>query len=729
MKDNLKKEKDAKILNEEEIVGAVYSNLGTANNLHGIDMMTATNKGHGFAAEYANHLDDKIKNLDFLGEENVKLVGGDNAKNGADRLVNGFYIQTKYCETASKSVNETFGKDGFFKYFTENGEPMKIEVPKDQYPEAIEKMKKKILEGKVYDEKTKTKITDPEQAKDIIKEGGYTYKQAKNIAKAGNVDSIMFDAKNAAIISTGAAGITFSISFAMALTTGKSIDEALDLALESSIKIFTISFAGSVLTSQLQRIAVINSVSGDVAKSAVKLMGTKNAQFIANALRNSGKNIYGAAAIKNVEKMLKGNIVTSAATVAITSVPDAINTFRGRVSGAQLFKNMTNTTASVAGGTAGWAGGAVAGAAIGSAVPVIGTAAGAVIGKFVGSMVGGFAAGKTAKLVTDQFIEDDAKEMQRILNDVFKNLAYDYLLVEEEAKLIFEKLNLTASILKDMYASEDREKFATNLMEPTIEEVVKNRKKVSTADLDYEEAVLKFIEKNLEVEEDISNHEIVTRLSLLIEKGIIEDSFDIDKEIIDDLEEITKMSKEESDKLTDNISKKIENLLITEDRFKDVSSKILSVLTEKYMRMKVEYIFIQVLKKYKVKYKETQHREYKKNIVNTISLIIGQDLVGVDVQITKEFLDSLINLSELSKEDYEECIAFISANLREELSKDEVKPITLKRKIRDSIIDERASDNLCRIIGRLEQSLLIKPDWAKFNKEMMIAKGRKFKLF
>ena len=53
-------------------------------------------QGHGFAGEKLNNLYDKHSGKD------ATIIGGDNAKNGADRLVDGVNIQTKYCATGSR---------------------------------------------------------------------------------------------------------------------------------------------------------------------------------------------------------------------------------------------------------------------------------------------------------------------------------------------------------------------------------------------------------------------------------------------------------------------------------------------------------------------------------------------------------------------------------------------------------------------------------------------------
>lgn len=59
-------------------------------------------QGHGFAAERANNLYDNLTGHD------AKIVGDDNVKNGADRMVDGIFIQSKYCQTGSACVNECF---------------------------------------------------------------------------------------------------------------------------------------------------------------------------------------------------------------------------------------------------------------------------------------------------------------------------------------------------------------------------------------------------------------------------------------------------------------------------------------------------------------------------------------------------------------------------------------------------------------------------------------------
>lgn len=459
------------------IGGIIYGNVSNASSIYSTDKFN-TPRGHGFAAENANHLYDKIANGDFFGQGKVQLVGEDIdpatgriVKDGADRIVNGVNIQTKYCASGSKCISECF-EDGKFRYLNPDGSPMQIEVPSDKYDAAVQAMENRIKNGEVPG------VTDPKEAKRIIRKGHFTYEQAKNIAKAGTVESITYDAVNGAIIATTAFGISTVLSFATSVWNGDDFDVALKNATYTGLKVGGTTFITAVLASQLSK-AGLNSALVSSSEAVVAFMGPKASAMLVNAFR-SGTNIYGAAAMKSAAKMLRGNAITGVVSVVVLSSVDVVNIFKGRISGKQLFKNVAGTTATVAGGTAGWVGGATAGAAIGSVVPIIGTAVGGFVGGLLGSFAAGAASSKAANAVLGAFIEDDADEMVRIIEKVFTQLAEDYLLSQKEAERIVDSLKdeLTGSTLKDMFASSDRKAFARKLLLKHIESEVAKRKKI-----------------------------------------------------------------------------------------------------------------------------------------------------------------------------------------------------------------------------------------------------------
>lgn len=125
-----------------ELSGSVYGIMDGAAHAEQLLRFHA-HQGHGYAAEQANHL------LDQLQFKDAQLLGNDNAKNGPDRMVDGMLIQSKYCQNARATVEAAFqNQSGLYRYIGKDGVPMQLEVPSDQYEEAVEIMQKKIMKEK-----------------------------------------------------------------------------------------------------------------------------------------------------------------------------------------------------------------------------------------------------------------------------------------------------------------------------------------------------------------------------------------------------------------------------------------------------------------------------------------------------------------------------------------------------------------------------------------------------
>lgn len=452
-------------MNNKETVGTAAGVVGSSEN-YAENVIFGASRGHGFAAEKANHLYDVM-----LGKD-AQIVGGDNAKNGADRLVNGVNIQTKYCKTGSKCISECFD-NGTFRYINTDGSPMQIEVPADKYDSAVQAMESRIKNGQVPG------VTDPEMAKEIVRKGAFTYEQVRNIARFGTIESLTYDAVNGIRLAGTSMGISAAVSLAVSLWNGEDWENALKSSCYVGLKVGGFVWVSSIITAQVGRTGIEQGLRG-ATDWVVQQMGPKAAAWIANGLR-SGNSIYGAAAMNHVSKLLRGNIVTGIVTTIVISSADFVRMFQGRCSGAQLFKTVASTASGVAGGTGGWMAGAAGGAVIGSAIPLVGTTIGGVVGGLLGAFAGGAAANATASAILDEFIEDDAQEMLKIVETIFGELAFDYLLNNEEAEFVIDKFKSkdVPDFLRDMYASSDREAFVRNEFEPMIVDIVKNRKVVT----------------------------------------------------------------------------------------------------------------------------------------------------------------------------------------------------------------------------------------------------------
>ena len=196
-------------------------------------------------------------------------------------------------------------------------------------------------------------------AEDIICKGNVTYEQAKNIAKAGTIESLTYDAISGIKIGAYSGGISAAINFAVCIWNGESFEVALENSVKAGLQVGGMAWAGSIVAGQLTK-AGFNTMLVPASDSLVKAMGPKLSANLVNAFRE-GTSIYGAAAMKSASKLLRGNVVTGLATVAIMSAGDVIDIFNGRISAGQLFKNLVNTSAGVAGGL----GGALVGAPFG----------------------------------------------------------------------------------------------------------------------------------------------------------------------------------------------------------------------------------------------------------------------------------------------------------------------------------------------------------------------------
>ena len=422
-------------------------------------------QGHGFAAEQANHLHD------ILSGHDAAVVGGDNAKDGADRRVDGVNIQTKYCSSASASVNAAF-RDGQYRYLNPDGSPMQLEVPAEQFEQAVSLVEQKILDGQIPG------ITDPSEAKSIVRKGHFTYAQARNIAKAGTIDSLVFDSVNGAIICANALGITATITFAKSLWNGQPVDIAIENALCIGLETGGAAFAVSVITSQFSR-AGLNSALVKPTETIIKAIPKSVRRELMNVL---GKDVAKSGAQKYLAKLLRGNIISSTVMMAVLSAKDLQLAFEGRISGAQLFKNITTVAGGLTGGMVGGSAGVAVGNFIVDVLPIpMGAKLIIRAVEFAGSAAGMGVGSAVTNAVVGTFIEDDAVKMTRIIEDQFCKIINDYALTQEEVDIVLDELSITLSdpeVLLNMYADADHEAFASQLVEVQIEKLMRMRARI-----------------------------------------------------------------------------------------------------------------------------------------------------------------------------------------------------------------------------------------------------------
>ena len=324
--------------------------------------------GGGFAAEDANALFDELTG------KKVDKVGIDNAKNGPDRISNGVRIQTKYCKTAYATVNAAFDQTtGIYKYKLKNGRPMKLEVPYDQYEQAVNLIKEKIVDGKIKG------VKNPEHACKMVKKGIVTYDQAVRIAKAGRIEGILYDAATGAVTSAITAGISAVITYYAYKRKGKKTAEALKAAGKQGLKSGGATLGTQVLVGQAERI-ILDRASKQVAQKAVE-----------EGAKSASKGVFATIA----RSTARTNIITGVVTTAISSIPDINEARKGKISWKECGGRITVNSGSVAAGMALGAKCAV----MAGGIPIPGSS---IVAGIVGGAVGSFGASTVGNAVKNK---------------------------------------------------------------------------------------------------------------------------------------------------------------------------------------------------------------------------------------------------------------------------------------------------------------------------------------
>lgn len=443
----------------------------------------------GYSAEDANALKDRLQG------KKVKEVGRNNAKNGADRISDGVYIQTKYYDTANKTVNAAFDNNGYRYY--QDGKPMKLEVPKEQYDQAVKLMREKIANGEVAG------VTNPDEAANIVLKGHVTFKQAQNIAKAGNIDSLLFDAQSSIVSTTSAFGISFVINFAVLKYKNISTEDAIKISFIEGLKTGSITFFGSIFTRQMLRTSIgrtLSALSAKFSKSVMiefyqtplgKDLIHKAATLIAK------KQIYGGAARNVAIKFFRTNILTNAAFILVNTVPDFWDFMNNRKS----WKELTVSIASSISGLGAFLVGSKLGAKIPGPAPL----------KVILSMLSGTLAALAASdIIARVFKTEKEKKEYDLIQEVIKDLSEDYVLIDEnEFDLCMDEIQrreiINADFIEHIRARDtdkERKAYVYTKLKSCFFDVIKRRKKVTTPST---EEYVETIDKISISEDDILN--------------------------------------------------------------------------------------------------------------------------------------------------------------------------------------------------------------------------------
>lgn len=456
-----------------------------------------TPAGHGEMAEEAINMLDRLHGFD------AKVIGRDNAKDGADRQVGDIFIQTKYYNSARGSLEACFNPEtGQYRYI-KDGKPMQLEVPKDQYQKVLDGFRRKIEKGKVPG------VTDPNEAANIVRKGRLTYQQAVNLTKPGTIESLSYDALTGVVTCSCALGITFVVTVFLTWRKTGNIKQAIQAGASAGLQVFGISFVQHMLVSQIARTGLANSLLAP-SQYIVGKLGYQASATIVNGIRAlSGKSaIYGAAASKHLAKILRSNVLTSVLSFAVFSIPETYNVAARKISGAQYAKNMSVLAGSIAAGAGGAiAAGVVAAKVAGTAGTAVAPGVGTVVG-IAGGFVGGAVGAKIVKTTGDILHEDDVETLGRLFNAYVSCLISEYLLDEAEIDCLISRLNEIKQkefklLFENLEKANEQECVVRDFLNPHFEAVITQRTQFMLPSPDcIIEAMAELVEEDIEVPTD-----------------------------------------------------------------------------------------------------------------------------------------------------------------------------------------------------------------------------------
>ena len=356
-------------------------------------------QGHGYGAEYGNKTIDRILGKKVEGGQEKE--NGHHKKSGADKIVNGQKVQTKYCKSAA----------------------------------------------------------DTYRAGNYLKKGYFSYPQSYRLAASGSIESITMDMANGIMTSMTSASISAIIIFASGVWQGKDIKEAAKDGIMTAGQVIGKGAVIYTITMQVSRGTVWNYALGKRVDNPMSKVSEEIAEKINSKIVTSsvGEKL-------NLQKVTGQKLVSGAVTVAVVFGPDVCRTCMGKISVKQLAKNAT----------AGAAG--IAGMAVGSAITG---------GNPLGGMVGGAVGGAVGKKVMDNFIEDDAIAMFRVMKEEFINVVMSSYLTQEEFEEVAKRTIWNKKVskeLQNMYKkskSGEHRTYANSLIEEAVIDVLKKRRKIT----------------------------------------------------------------------------------------------------------------------------------------------------------------------------------------------------------------------------------------------------------
>ena len=306
----------------------------------------------------------------------------------------------------------------------------------------------------------------------LIKQGAFTYIQARHMAKSGNIRHLMIDEHGRVFFEKETIGMSIALAFAQSKWNGALREEALENAVMTGLAVIGEEFVEQLIP--VQDLLMSNNETwqsgdtGGVRKNRDKAIVKKVAEKAAK------KVVYSSNTQKRTTGALQAAVVTEALVTGVMARDDINRTIKEEMSPAQLFKTVSKTAASIVGSMIGL----LIGCGIGLNIPNVSTAVISLIGGIIGLIVGSMLATKIAKRIFNFFMKGDTAKMLDIFNEQLAAAAEAFLLNEQElhqALIVFNEGYDMQDELQAIHAAEHQKEYADALIEDGLIRIVRAR--------------------------------------------------------------------------------------------------------------------------------------------------------------------------------------------------------------------------------------------------------------
>lgn len=306
----------------------------------------------------------------------------------------------------------------------------------------------------------------------LIKQGAFTYIQARHIAKSGNIRHLMIDGHGRVFFEKETIGMSIALAFAQSKWNGASREEALENAVMTGLAVIGEGFVEQLIP--VQDLLVNKNEkwqpddTGGVRKNRDKAIIKKV------AAKATKKAIYSSATQKRTIPVLQAGMVTEALVTGVMTRDDINRTIKEEMSPAQLFKTVSKTAASIVGSMIGL----LIGCGIGLNIPNVSTVVISLIGGIIGLILGSMLATKIAKRIFNFFMKGDTAKMLDIFNEQLAAAAEAFLLNEQElhqALIVFNEGYDMQDELQAIHAADHQKEYTDSLIEDGLIRIVRAR--------------------------------------------------------------------------------------------------------------------------------------------------------------------------------------------------------------------------------------------------------------